>query len=299
MIVQVATSEASWRDYLEICKPRIVLLMLLCAVVGMLLAEPSVPPWQTLLFGTLGIAMVAGSAGAVNHIADARIDAHMARTLDRPLVQGRLSTTRAVLFAAVLGILGLVVLAIHTNALTVWLNFASWLGYGLFYTLFLKRTTSQNIVIGGLFGATPPLLGWTAVTGSIEPGGLLLTLIIFLWTPPHFWALALHRKEEYSHAGIPVLPVTHGEKLTKHYIFLYTALLFPMSLWPFAVSISGWPYFIGALILGGIFLYRTLVLMIAADDEEPMRTFRYSIVYLGLLFALLLADHYLVPSPAG
>lgn len=294
------TIAPSWRDYYEMCKPRVVLLMLLCAVVGMFLAVPGMVPLDTLIFGTLGIALVAGSAAAVNHLADAEIDARMARTHDRPIAQGRVGFNQGVGFAAVTGIAGMLVLYFLVNPLTAWLNLASWVGYGLIYTLWLKRATPQNIVIGGLFGAAPPLFGWAAVSNSVEPGALLLVLIIFAWTPPHFWALALERKDEYSDVDIPMLPVTHGESYTRLHILLYTFILVAISLMPYIIRMSGVLYLVGAVLLGLRFLYWAVVLVRDNNPKAPMATFRFSIVYLGVLFLFLLVDHYTVaPSAAG
>ena len=283
---------ATWRDYLEMCKPRVVALMLLCAVVGMLLATPGMVPVDVLVFGTLGIALVAASAAVVNHIADAEIDMRMARTARRPVAAGRISAVPGLAFSAVLGVAGMGVLLVFINPLTAWLNLASWVGYGLIYTLFLKRATPQNIVIGGLFGAAPPLFGWAAVTGTVEPGALILVLIIFAWTPPHFWALALDRKAEYEAVNIPMLPVTHGERHTRRHIFFYTLILVGASLLPVAIGMSGWVYLVGALVLGGGFLYWAVVLLAARNSRAPMQTFRFSILYLMALFLVLLIDHY-------
>ena len=283
---------ATWRDYLEMCKPRVVALMLLCAVVGMLLATPGMVPVDVLVFGTLGIALVAASAAVVNHIADAEIDMRMARTARRPVAAGRISAAPGLAFSAVLGVAGMGVLLVFINPLTAWLNLASWVGYGLIYTLFLKRATPQNIVIGGLFGAAPPLFGWAAVTGTVEPGALILVLIIFAWTPPHFWALALDRKAEYEAVNIPMLPVTHGERHTRRHIFFYTLILVGSSLLPVAIGMSGWVYLVGALVLGGGFLYWAAVLLAARNSRAPMQTFRFSILYLMALFLVLLIDHY-------
>lgn len=295
MTEAVATSPASaWRDYYEMCKPRVVLLMLLCALVGMFLATPAAPPLSVVLIGLIGIALVAGSAAAVNHLADAHIDARMARTRNRPVATGRVSFVQGVVFAAVLGIAGMAILYWWVNPITAWLNLASWVGYGLIYTLYLKRATPQNIVIGGLFGAAPPLFGWTAVTNQIEPGGLLLVLIIFAWTPPHFWALALDRVEDYKNADVPMLPVTHGERYTRLHIFLYTVIMVAVSLLPFTIGMSGWLYLASALALGGVFIYWAVVLMRNVNPRAPIATFRYSILYLMLLFVALLADHYLI-----
>ncbi len=296
MISQSSTSPAFWRDYLDMCKPRVVLLMLVCAMAGMLLSTASIPPPQILVFGLLGIALVAASAATVNQIADVHIDARMARTQARPLAQGRVTLPQAVLFAAVLVVLGVMVLAIFTNMLTVLLNLAAWVGYGLIYTLYLKHATPQNIVIGGLFGAAPPLLGWSAVTGTVAPGALLLVAIIFTWTPPHFWSLALDRKEEYANVDIPMLPVTHGERHTGRQIFLYTLLLIACSLSPVAIGMSGLLYLAGALLLNAGYLYWAILLLIGRDPRAPAGAFRYSIFYLALLFALLVVDHYLLPG---
>ena len=284
---------ATWRDYLEMCKPRVVVLMLLCAVVGMILATPGTVPLDLVLSASLGIALVAGSAAVVNYVADQHIDAKMARTESRPVATGRVTNSQAIMFAAVTGVFGMALLWFLVNPLTAWLNLASWVGYGLIYTLYLKRATSQNIVIGGLFGAAPPLFGWTAVTNSIDPGGLLLVLIIFAWTPPHFWALALERKDEYADVGMPMLPVTHGEAYTRLHILLYTILLVVASVLPFVIVMSGPLYLAGALALGAGFLYWAIVLMRNNNDKAPMETFRYSIVYLGALFLVMLIDHYL------
>ncbi len=282
----------AWRDYLEMCKPRVVALMLVCAVVGMFLATPEMVPLDILLLGSLGIGLVAASAAAVNHIADAEIDSRMARTASRPVATGRVSAASGLAFSAVLGVAGMIVLHVGVNPLTAWLNLASWIGYGLIYTLFLKRATPQNIVIGGLFGAAPPLFGWTAVTGAVEPGALILVLIIFAWTPPHFWALALERKAEYAAANIPMLPVTHGDRHTRRYIFFYTLMLILSSLLPVIIGMSGWFYLLGALALGAGFLYWSLALLANRNSKAPMATFRYSIVYLAALFLVLLIDHY-------
>ncbi|MFT4797728.1 MAG: protoheme IX farnesyltransferase [Candidatus Azotimanducaceae bacterium] len=290
-----ALNTATWRDYLEMCKPRVVLLMLLCATVGMFLATPGMVPLHILIVGNLGIALVAGSAAALNHLVDSKIDADMARTRARPMAQGRVSNLQGSIFVAVTGILGTVILALYINPLTAWLNLASWIGYGVIYTVFLKRATPQNIVIGGLFGAAPPLFGWTAVTGSIDAGGLLLVLIIFAWTPPHFWALAIERKEEYRKVDVPMLPVTHGVAYTKLHILLYTIIMIIVSIMPFLIGMSNLLYLASALVLGAGFLYWSLVLFKTDNRKAPMATFRYSITYLGLLFVALLVDHYALP----
>lgn len=282
-----------WRDFLELTKPRVVLLMLLCALVGMFLAVPGMVPLDVLAFGLSGIALVAGSAAVVNHLADAQIDARMARTRARPVATGRVGLAQGLAFSAMLGITGMLILYYLVNPLTAWLNLASWVGYGLIYTLFLKRATPQNIVIGGLFGAAPPLFGWTAVTNSIEPGPLLLVLIIFAWTPPHFWALALDRKDEYASVDVPMLPVTHGEAYTRLHILLYTLIMVAVSLLPFSIGMSGWVYLVGALTLGAGFLYWAVVLLRNRNPRAPIETFKYSIVYLMVLFVVLLVDHYI------
>ena len=269
--------------------------MLLCATVGMFLATPGMVAWHILILGNIGIALVAGSAAALNHLVDSKIDADMARTRARPVAQGRVSTRQGALFIAATGIAGTLILALYINPLTAWLNLASWIGYGVVYTMFLKRATPQNIVIGGLFGAAPPLFGWTAVTGSIDAGGLLLVLIIFAWTPPHFWALAIDRKEEYRKVDVPMLPVTHGVEYTKLHILLYTIIMIIISILPFLIGMSNLLYLISALLLGGGFLYWSLVLFQTNNRKAPMATFRYSITYLGLLFVALLIDHYAFP----
>lgn len=289
-------AHANWRDYYELCKPRVVLLMLLTAVIGMFLATPGMVRWQVLLFGNLGIALCAGSAAAVNHLVDRRIDLVMSRTHDRPIAQGRIDTTHAILFALVLGLLGMAILITQINQLTAWLTLASLLGYAVIYTLWLKRATPQNIVIGGLAGAAPPLLGWTAVTNSIDGHGLLLVLIIFAWTPPHFWALAVHRRDEYAKADIPMLPVTHGIPYTKLHTLLYTLILFAVTLMPFATHMSGPLYLLGAVVLNFGFLYWSIVMLIGKRADAAMQTFRYSIIYLMALFVVMLLDHYLYPA---
>lgn len=288
---------AHWRDYYELCKPNVVLLMLLTSVIGMFMATPGMVPWQVLLFGNLGIGLAAASAAAVNHLVDRRVDLVMARTHNRPVAQGRVDTAHAVVFALVLGVAGMAILVTQINLLTAWLTLASLIGYAVIYTLFLKRATPQNIVIGGLAGAAPPLLGWTAVTNSVDGHALLLVLIIFAWTPPHFWALAIHRRDEYAKADIPMLPVTHGIPYTKLHTLLYTLILLAVSLLPFATGLSGPLYLAAALVLGGGFLYWAVVLMIGRNPKAPMQTFKYSIVYLMALFVVMLLDHYLFPMP--
>ena len=269
--------------------------MLLTSVIGMLLATPNMVPWDIMLLGNLGIALCAGSAAVINHIVDRHIDQKMRRTSNRPIVKGRVQPQQALLFALAIGIAGMATLLIFINATTAWLTLASLLGYALVYTLFLKRATPQNIVIGGIAGAAPPLLGWTAVTGEIHGHGLLLVLIIFAWTPPHFWSLAVHRKEEYANADIPMLPVTHGEHYTKLHILLYTFMMFAVTLLPFATGMFGWIYLLGALVLGGGFIYWSIVLLMGKQPNAAMDTFKYSIVYLMALFVVMLLDHYVLP----
>jgi len=277
------------------CKPRVVMLMLLCTLVGMFLATPGLVAWDIIVFGNLGVALVAGSAAALNHLLDANIDAKMARTENRPVAQGRVSNTQGVIFVGVTGIAGIAILAVLVNPLTAWLNLASWIGYGIIYSVYLKRATPQNIVIGGLFGAAPPLFGWTAVTNSVDAGGLLLVLIIFAWTPPHFWALAIDRMEEYRKVDIPMLPVTHGEAYTKLHILLYTIVLVLISVLPYLIGMSNLLYLLSALALGAGFMYWSIAMLIGKNPKAPIETFRYSIFYLMALFVALMIDHYLLP----
>lgn len=295
MATETSLAKATWRDYLELCKPKVVVLMLLCATVGMFLSVEGLVAWDILLFGNLGIALVAGSAAVVNHIVDAEIDMKMARTANRPIAQGRINLRGGIMFSAAIGIIGMTVLVYLVNPLTAWLNLAAWFGYGIIYSIYLKRATPQNIVIGGIFGAAPPLFGWTAVTNSIDGGGLLLVLIIFAWTPPHFWALALDRKDEYAKADVPMLPITHGEKLTKLYILLYTIILVVVSTFPYSTGMSNLLYLAGALVLGAGFLYWAIELMRGKNPKAAIETFKYSILYLMALFVVLLVDHYLMP----
>ncbi|MEE4145251.1 MAG: heme o synthase [Halieaceae bacterium] len=290
--------KVTWRDYKELTKPNVVLLMILTAAIGMFMAVPGMVPLQILVLGNLGIALCAGAAATVNHLVDQRIDRKMSRTHKRPVAQGRVKPIQAAVFAAVIGTLGMAILLIWVNALTAWLTFASLLGYAVVYTMFLKRATPQNIVIGGLAGAAPPLLGWTAVTGEIGGHGLLLALIIFAWTPPHFWALAIHRREEYAAVDIPMLPVTHGVAFTKLHILLYTVIMFLITLLPFVTRMSGPLYLLGAVVLGGGFLYWAIELLRDKNPNAPMETFRYSIIYLMALFVVMLIDHYLFPVSA-
>jgi len=284
---------AAWRRYLELTKPKVVALIIFTAIVGTLLASPGVPPWDALLFGNLGIALAAACAATLNHVLDRRIDEQMTRTRGRPLPTGRLSERSALIFAAVLGVAAMSVLAFLVNLLTAALTFLSLIGYAVIYTLWLKRATSQNIVIGGAAGAAPPVLGWTAVTGHIDSNALLLFLIVFAWTPPHFWALAIARRDEYARAGIPMLPVTHGVAYTRQQVLLYTVLLTVVTVLPYLTRMSGLLYLGAALVLNGFFLYYALALKITMRAELPMRVFRFSVRYLMWLFAALLVDHYL------
>ena len=291
------TLMARWPDFLELTKPRVVALMLITALIGMCMAVPGFVPWEPLLLGNIGIGLCAGAAAAINHVVDERIDQKMSRTTNRPVATGRVSQTEALVFAALLAFLGAALLAWTINVLTAILTVASLVGYAFIYTMFLKRATPQNIVIGGLAGAAPPLLGWTAVTGEIHAHGLLLVLIIFAWTPPHFWALAIHRKEEYAAVGIPMLPVTHGNRFTALHILLYTILMFLITLLPFATLLSGWIYLVSAVILGVIFLYWSIEILREKNPKAPMETFKYSINYLLLLFVAMLADHWILGAP--
>jgi protoheme IX farnesyltransferase len=266
--------------------------MLLTSVIGMLLANTGQLTWGVLIFGNLGIGLCAAAGAVVNHLVDQRIDLLMSRTKKRPVAQGRVSRSGAMAFATLLAVSGMSILLVMVNSLTAWLTFFSMIGYAGIYTLWLKRATPQNIVVGGLPGAAPPLLGWVAVTGDISGHGLLLVLIIFAWTPPHFWALAIARREEYAKAGIPMLPVTHGVKYTALHIMLYTLILLAATLLPFATGMSGPLYLLGALVLGGIFIYRAWQIM-QGDRRAPMATFKYSIIYLMALYMVMLLDHYL------
>ena len=284
--------QVHWRDYLELTKPKVVALMVLTVVIGMCLATPGIVPLDVLVFGNIGIAFCAGSAAVINHVVDRRIDNLMARTHKRPVAQGRVAPTQALTFAFVLGVIGMAILVWLVNPLTAWLTLASLIGYAVVYTSYLKRATPQNIVIGGLAGAAPPLLGWTSVTGQFDGHALLLVLIIFAWTPPHFWALAIHRKNEYAKADIPMLPVTHGEAYTKLHIVLYTVIMILVSLLPYLTGMSGLIYLAGALALGGRFLYWSTALMRNSRPHAAIKTFKYSITYLMLLFVVLLVDHY-------
>jgi len=281
------------RAFYALTKPRVVSLIVFTAVIGMFLATPGMVPAQVLVAGTLGIAFVAGAAAAINCLVEQKIDAVMSRTRWRPLPRGELSAAQTLVFAAVLGGAGLWLLLHFVNALTMWLTVATFIGYAVVYTVLLKPLTPQNIVIGGASGAMPPVLGWAAVTGEVSVDAAILFLIIFAWTPPHFWSLALYRTEDYARAGVPMLPVTHGKPYTRLQVLLYTLILFAVSLLPYVVRMSGALYFVAALALGGVFLGYALRIYLAYSDALARRTFRYSIAYLALLFAALLLDHYL------
>ncbi len=288
-------SSNKWQDYYEITKPRVVALLVLTALVGMCLSVPSVIPWQVLIPAILGIGLLSSAAAAINHIVDQKIDGIMGRTHNRPLPNGKIKNQNAIIFATTMAIFGFIMLYAWVNPLTAWLTFAGLVGYSFIYTLYLKRATPQNITIGGLAGAIPPLLGWTAMTNEIQPNALLLVLIIFTWTPPHFWALAIHRKNDYAKVNIPMLPVTHGIDFTKTQILLYTVLLFVVSLLPYLVGMSSWLYLIGTVALNSIFIAYAWKLKFNADESTAMETFKFSIVHLMTLFVILLVDHYLLP----
>ena len=294
---QQTLGAARARDYLALTKPRVVSLIVFTAVVGMFLAVPGVPPLAALVWGTLGIGLAAASAAAINHVLDARIDSEMARTRHRPLPQGALPESYALSFAFVLGSASMLILALLVNGLTAVLTFFSLIGYAVLYTVWLKRATPQNIVIGGAAGAAPPVLDWTAVTGSLHPDALLMFLIIFAWTPPHFWALAIARRDEYARVGIPMLPVTHGVAYTRQFIWYYTVLLAVITVLPYLTGMSGLIYLASALVLDGVFLRHAWLLLRTGRADLPMRTFKYSIQYLALLFTALLVDHYLLIRP--
>jgi protoheme IX farnesyltransferase len=287
------SQDVAWRRYYDLTKPKVVALILFTALVGMLLAAPGMVPLQTLVFGLLGIGMASAAGAALNHVVDQRIDGVMERTRNRPLPSGDLDAPHALAFALTLAAVSMLVLVTLVNTLTAALTFFAFIGYAVVYTMYLKRATPQNIVWGGLAGAMPPLLGWVAVTGEVPPHGLLLVLLIFVWTPPHFWALAIKRRDEYARAGIPMLPVTHGVAYTKLQVLIYSLMLFWVSLVPVLVHMSGILYLVGALGLGSGFVYHAFRLWRSEGDAHAMRTFGYSIIYLTALFAFLLADHYL------
>src|SRR5438105_2827449 len=293
--MQMASTAARFRlrQFLSLTKPRVVSLIVFCAVIGMFLAVPGMVPPKLLLAATIGIWLVAGAAAAVNCLVEQRIDAVMTRTRERPLPRGELTSLQTLAFAGAVGGTGLWMLYALVNPLTMWLTFATFIGYAVIYTVVLKPMTPQNIVIGGASGAMPPVLGWAAVTGDVSTEAMLLFLIIFAWTPPHFWSLALYRTEEYAKAGVPMLPVTHGAHYTRLQVLLYTLILFAVSLLPYVVQMSGLAYLLAALALGGVFIGYALRIYFAYSDAVAQRTFRYSIAYLALLFTALLVDHYL------
>ena len=288
--------QATWRDYFELTKPRVVALIVLTAVIGTLLSTPGLPPLDALVFGNLGIALAAASAAAINHVLDRRIDARMARTRNRPLPSGHLGHMQALGFALALAVASMTILVAFVNMLTAVLTFLSLILYAVVYTVWLKRATPQNIVIGGAAGAAPPVLGWVAVTDHVSAQALLLFLIIFAWTPPHFWALAIARRHDYARADIPMLPVTHGVEFTRLHVLLYTVILCVVTMLPFMIGMSGLIYLAAALALNGRFLWQAIALKFGRRDDLPMRMFRFSISYLMWLFVALLIDHYL-PTP--
>ncbi|WP_419237035.1 heme o synthase [Photobacterium leiognathi subsp. mandapamensis] len=289
-----APSVALWRDYLTMTKPKVVAMLLLTALVGMCLAVQGIPPADAVILGLAGIGLQSAAAAAFNHVLDRRFDAQMARTYHRPLAKGRVETWKAVVFATSLMLIGFALLMM-LNALTAWLTMASLVGYALIYTVWLKHATPQNIVIGGLAGAAPPLLGWTAVTGQLDPYAFLLVMLVFAWTPPHFWALAIHRRDDYAKAGIPMLPVTHGIEYTKTMVLLYTLILFAVGLLPWLTGMSGWLYLVGSSVLNLGFIAYALKLKFADSEGHAWATFKYSIWHLLALFVVLLADHWLLP----
>jgi len=283
----------NWRAYYEITKPKVVYLLVFTALVGMVLAVPAMVPLQETIFGLLGIGLAAGSAAAINHVIDQRSDAIMKRTENRPIPQGQLTTRDCLVFALLLGAIAMAILYFLVNPLTAVLTFLSLIGYAIIYTVYLKRATPQNIVIGGAAGAMPPVLGWAAVTGEVTAEALLLFLIVFIWTPPHFWSLAIHRRDDYAKVDIPMLPVTHGIPFTHVQIVLYTVLLIIISIFPWLIGMSGLVYLVGAVVLGLMFLYHTIRMFDTKLEKQPIKTFVFSIQYLLWLFAFMLVDHYL------
>jgi heme o synthase len=292
-MTEMTINSASWRDYFDLCKPKVVALLLLTSIVGVVLASP---PGDISLFvlvvSTLGIGLAAAAGAVINQVVERENDAKMARTEGRPLPQGKVTQQNAFIFAVMLAVSSVFILTAWINVLTAVLTFASMIGYAVVYTMYLKKATPQNIVIGGLAGATPPLLGWTSVTNSIDPHGLLLVLIIYTWTPPHFWALAIHRRDDYARVNLPMLPVTHGVEFTKFSIFAYTILMILATVFPYLIRMFGLIYLVSALVLGAYFLYMVLHLMFAEKEKTAIKTFVYSINYLMLLFIAMVADHY-------
>ncbi len=281
------------QQFYQLTKPRVVSLIVFTAIIGMFLSVPGAVPLNALIFGTLGIALVAGAAAAVNCLVEQKIDAVMARTRGRPLPQGTVTSPETLFFLALVGGAGLYILHELVNPLTMWLTLATFVGYAIIYTVILKPMTPQNIVIGGASGAMPPVLGWTAVTGEVSADALLLFLIIFAWTPPHFWALALYRKLEYAKVGMPMLPVTHGDKYTRLHVLLYTLILIAVTLMPYVTKMSGLIYLVGAVVLDAIFLYYAVKIYRDYSDQLARKAFRFSIIYLAALFVVLLVDHYI------
>jgi protoheme IX farnesyltransferase len=288
----LALAESRLRQFLALAKPRVVSLIVFCAVIGMFLAAPGLPNATVVFAATVGIALVAGAAAAINCLVERKIDAVMQRTRARPLPRGDLTSLQTLAFACAVGGAGLAVLGLWVNALTMWLTLATFVGYAIVYTVLLKPATPQNIVIGGASGAMPPVLGWAAVTGEVAPEALILFLIIFVWTPPHFWSLALYRTADYARAGLPMLPVTHGSRYTRLMIVLYTFALVAVTMLPFAIRMSGFVYLFAALVLGGVFLAYAIALYFRYSDALARRTFAWSIAYLAMLFSALLVDHY-------
>ena len=284
-----------WCDYYELCKPRVVMLLVFTAIIGMFLAIPptQMPDWWLIIIASIGIGLASASAAAINQIVDQKIDAEMKRTEQRPLPTGNITNKQALYFSLIIGAVSMVILDVFVNRLTAVLTLLSLIGYAIVYTMYLKRATPQNIVIGGAAGAAPPVLGWTAMTGTVDPNSLLLFLIIYTWTPPHFWALAIHRRDEYAKVDVPMLPVTHGIQFTRLQVLLYTIIMFIITLMPYLTRMSGLFYLIGAVIFGGIFLKYAIQMQSGKDPRIAMKTFGYSIVYLMIIFALLLIDHYL------
>ncbi|AKR44723.1 protoheme IX farnesyltransferase [Methylophilus sp. TWE2] len=293
-MTQLSTAKMSLRHFYALCKPRVTALIVFTAIIGMLMATPGMVPVSILLAATVGIAFASGAAAAFNCLIEHKIDAMMARTRARPLPTGQLSQMETLLFASVLGGIGLSILYYWVNPLTMWLTLGTFVGYAVIYTVFLKPATPMNIVIGGASGAMPPILGWAAVNNTVSPESLVMFLIIFAWTPPHFWALALYRREEYARVGMPMLPVTHGERFTLLHILLYTIILVVVSLMPYGLGMSGWLYLVSAAVLNMIFMYYVVSLYRSYSDALAKTTFKYSIIYLSLIFAALLLDHYLV-----
>lgn len=295
-LARSSVTRADWRsrcgDYYELTKPKVVMLLLLTALVGICLASPTLASWHLILTSMLGIGLLSSAAAVINHVVDVRIDTQMARTFNRPIAKGKIGVSQALVFAAILGVVGYLLLDVFVNRLTALLTLASLVGYAVIYTMYLKRATPQNIVIGGLAGAAPPLLGWTSVTGEIHAHALLLVLIVFTWTPPHFWALAIHREKDYAKAGVPMLPVTHGISYTKTSVLLYTVLLTLVCLLPYLVGMSGVIYLAGTTLLNGGFLFYALKLKFLPETDTAIKTFKFSIVHLMVLFIVLLVDHY-------